>query len=104
MRVQIRVFPDELREIARALAERLNRATAPFKVVIPLKGWSSLDKEGRPLYDPEGNAAFTEELKKRINRKEAVKEVDLHLYTPEFARVLVEEFVVIFNEYKKSKS
>lgn len=104
MRVQIRVFPEELREIARAVAERLNRATAPFKVVIPLKGWSSLDKEGRPLYDPEGNAAFTEELKKRIHRKEAVKEVDLHLYTPEFARILVDEFVAIFDEYKKSIS
>jgi uncharacterized protein (UPF0261 family) len=104
MRVQVRVTPDELREIARAMAERLNRATAPFKVLIPLKGWSSLDRKGRPLYDPDGIAAFTEEIRKCINKKEAVEEVDLHLYTPEFARKLVDEFIVIFDEYKKLKS
>jgi uncharacterized protein (UPF0261 family) len=103
MRVQVRTSPDELRQIARVLAERLNKATAPFKVLIPLKGWSTLDMEGRPLYDPKGNAAFTEELKKWINKKEAVEEVDLHLYTPEFARKLVDEFVKIFKGYKKPK-
>jgi uncharacterized protein (UPF0261 family) len=59
--------------------------------------------EGRPLYDPKGNAAFTEELKKWLNKKEAVEEVDLHLYTPEFARKLVDEFVKLFKEHKQSK-
>ena len=103
MRVQVRLTPEELRQIARVMAERLNRATAPFRVLIPLKGWSSLDREGCALYDPEANAAFTEELKKWLNKKEAVKEVDLHLYTPEFARRLVDEFVAIFDEHKKTR-
>lgn len=104
MRVQVRATPEELRAMGRSVAERLNRATAPFTVLIPLKGWSNLDMEGLALYDPDGNAAFTEELKKWINKKEAVKEVDLHLYTPEFARLLVDEFVEIYEEHKKSKS
>jgi uncharacterized protein (UPF0261 family) len=103
MRVLVRTTPQELRQIARAMADRLNKAKAPFKVLIPLKGWSSVDKEGRALYDPKGNAAFTEELKKWLNKKEAVEEVNLHLYTPEFGRKLVDEFVKIFDEYKKSK-
>lgn len=102
MRVQVRTTPEELREIAREMAERLNRATAPFRVVIPLKGWSSLDKEGRGLYDPDANAVFAEELRKWLNKKEAVEEVDLHLYTPEFARKLVDAFVTVFNEHRSS--
>jgi uncharacterized protein (UPF0261 family) len=104
MRVQVRTTPDELRKIAQTMAERLNKATAPFKVLIPLRGWSSLDKEGRPLYDPAGNAAFAEELKKCLNKKEAVGEVDLHLYTPEFARRLVDAFVKLFSEHKTSSA
>lgn len=101
MRVMIRATHDELRQMGRAVAERLNIATAPFRVLIPLKGWSNLDIEGRPLYDPAGNAAFTEELKKWIKNKDAVEEVDLHLYTAEFGKKLVDAFVKVFNEHKK---
>jgi uncharacterized protein (UPF0261 family) len=103
MRVQIRATHDELRQMGREVAERLNIATAPFKVLIPLKGWSNLDIEGRSLYDPDGNAAFTAELKKWLNKKEAVEEVDMHLYTPEFGRKLVDAFVEIYDEHKKRK-
>ena len=54
-------------------------------------------------YDPEADAAFVKEFKAKINKKDAVKEVDLHLYTPEFAKLLVEEFLKLWDEYKKSK-
>lgn len=101
MRVMIRSTHDELRQMGREVARRLNIATAPFKVLIPLKGWSNLDIEGRSLYDPEGNAAFTEELKKCLDKKETVEEVDMHLYTPEFGRKLVDAFVEVYSEHKK---
>ncbi|MDP6927553.1 MAG: Tm-1-like ATP-binding domain-containing protein, partial [Rhodospirillales bacterium] len=53
---------------------------------------SSLDVEGHVIFDPEADAAFVERLKEKINDKSAIKEVDLQLYTPEFARVAVDEF------------
>ena len=62
----------------------------------PRKGWSSLDKEGRPIYDPQADAAFVERLKERLDEPGRVKELDLHLYTPEFARAAVDEFVRLF--------
>ena len=55
-----------------------------------------MDREGLPLHDLVSDAAFAERLKKKINNKDAVKEVDLHLYTPEFAKVAVEEFVRLY--------
>ncbi|MEE8395469.1 MAG: Tm-1-like ATP-binding domain-containing protein, partial [bacterium] len=96
LRVQVRTNPDELRQAADVIAERLNRYTGPFTFLIPLRGWSSLDMEGRPIYDPAADASFVERLKERIDDKSAVKEVDLHLYTDEFARAAVDEFVNLY--------
>jgi len=96
LRVQVRTSADELQQAADAIAERLNRARGPWTFLIPLKGWSSLDKEGRPIYDPVADAAFVARLKEKIACPGRIKEVDLHLYTPEFARVAVDEFIGLF--------
>lgn len=98
LRVQVRTTAEELRHAADVIAERLNQATGPFTFMIPLKGWSSLDKEGRPIYDPVADAVFVARLKEKLNNKAAVKEVDLHLYTPEFAAAVVDEFARLFRD------
>ncbi|CAG4883259.1 conserved protein of unknown function [Georgfuchsia toluolica] len=93
LRVQVRTTADELRQAADVIAERLNRAKGPWTFLVPLKGWSSLDKEGRPIYDPVADAAFVARLEEKLDDPARVKKVPLHLYTPEFARVAVDEFV-----------
>ncbi len=97
LRVQVRTTADELRQAADVVAERLNQAKGPFTFLVPTLGWSSLDKEGREIYDPVADAAFVERLKEKLDDKNAIKEVELHLYTPEFARVAVDEFVRLFD-------
>ena len=96
-RVQVRTTADELRQAADVIAERLNQCTGPFTFLLPLRGWSSVDNEGLPLYDPEANAAFHSRLRERINNKDAVRTVDQHLYTREFARTAVDEFLKLYN-------
>ena len=96
LRVQVRTTADELRQAADVIAERLNRAKGPWTFLVPLRGWSSLDREGRPIYDPVADAAFVTRLKERLADRSRVREVDLHLYTPEFARVAVDEFVRLY--------
>ena len=93
LRVQVRTTADELRQAADVIASRLNRAKGRWTFLVPLKGWSSLDKEGRPIYDPVADAAFVSRLKQQLLEPDRVREVDLHLYTPEFARVAVDEFL-----------
>jgi uncharacterized protein (UPF0261 family) len=96
LRVQVRTTAGELRQAADVIAAALNRARGPWTFMVPLKGWSSLDREGRPIYDPVADAAFVARLKERLDTPGRVKEVDLHLYTPEFARAAVDEFVRLF--------
>jgi uncharacterized protein (UPF0261 family) len=93
LRVQVRTTADELRQAADVIAERLNAARGEWTFLVPKKGWSSLDREGRSIYDPQADAAFVERLKQRLAEPARVKELDLHLYTPEFARAADDEFV-----------
>jgi uncharacterized protein (UPF0261 family) len=75
------------------MAARLNQSKGPFRFLIPLRGWSSIDREGRPTYDPAANAAFVARLREKLDDKDAIQEVDLHFYTPEFARIAVDELI-----------
>ena len=102
LRVQIRTNADELAQAADVIAERLNQSTGPFTFMVPLQGWSSLDREGCPIYDLEADAVFVDRLKEKIDDKSAVKEVNLHLYTPEFARAAVDEFKRLYELNKSS--
>jgi uncharacterized protein (UPF0261 family) len=96
LRVQVRTTAAELRRAAEVIAERLNQARGPWTFLVPLRGWSSLDREGRPIHDPAADAAFVARLRERLDRPERVRDVDLHLYTPEFARVAVDELARLF--------
>jgi uncharacterized protein (UPF0261 family) len=100
-RVQARTTPQELKEIAGEVARKLNRSRGPVIILIPLKGWSSLDKEGMPLYDAEADQAFVNELKVHLNPNIPLIELDLHLNTREFAEEAVKRFI---NLYKANKS
>jgi uncharacterized protein (UPF0261 family) len=101
-RVQARTTSQELREIAGEVARKLNQSKGPVTFVIPLQGWSSLDKEGMPLYDPEADQAFLDELRIHLAKKISLIELDLHLNTREFAEETVRQFTAIYEESSKA--
>jgi uncharacterized protein (UPF0261 family) len=101
VRVQVRTTADELRQAADVVAERLGRARGPWTFLVPLQGWSSLDREGKPMYDPAADAAFVARLEEKLARPERLKKVPLHLYTREFARVAVDELVALLGAVPK---
>ena len=100
LRIEVRTSAEELKQAADIVAERLNSSKAPCAVLIPLKGWSSLDREGAALYDPAANQSFVDRLKKKLNTDVPVVEVDLHLNTPEFGKEAVELFHKIYTPKK----
>ena len=100
LRIEVRTGPEELEQMAEIIANRLNCSSAPCAVLIPLKGWSSLDKEGIALYNPKADAFFTLALKRRLNPNIPVKEVDLHMNTPEFGRETVDLFKKIIKKIR----
>ena len=57
-RTWLRAAAEELRQVARAVARKLNKARGPVKVIVPRRGWSSVDCPGNPTYDPEEDLVF----------------------------------------------
>jgi uncharacterized protein (UPF0261 family) len=104
IRFMTRYEPDEMRQGARLYAEKLNHAKSPVKFVVPLQGWSNVDKPGSPLYRPEEDRIFFEELKAHLTREIPIEEVDCNLEDPRFARTLVENFNRMFKDTEKRKN
>jgi uncharacterized protein (UPF0261 family) len=97
IRAATRFNIEELKIGAKAYAEKLNIAKGPVSILIPLRGWSSIDRMGSILYNPEEDRVFVEELRRYLNPKIKIEEVDCNLEDPQFALALVEKFEVFQN-------
>lgn len=89
----VRATPQELAHIGKVVAKKLNLAKGPLKVFIPLKGFCAPDKEGLVLFDPEGNTAFINSLKKNLDKHVSIVEVNAHINDSEFIDLATEEFI-----------
>lgn len=94
----VRATPQELAHIGKVVAKKLNLAKGPLKVFIPLKGFCAPDKEGSELFDPEGNTAFINSLKKDLDKHIPIVEVNAHIDDPEFIDLATEEFIEIIKK------
>lgn len=100
LRVEVRTSAEECTQMARVIAERLNRATAPFLFLLPSQGWSSLDRDGAALWNPEADAAFVGELSSRLRDPSRLREVPGNLYTREFGLACADAFAEVWAESK----
>jgi len=91
-RTFIRFSEEELIQIADTMADKLNKARGPVKIVIPIGGWSAIDKRGTDFYDGELDRVFVSEFKKKLRPDIEVREVDADLDTLEFAQAVVKAF------------
>jgi uncharacterized protein (UPF0261 family) len=83
----MRTTPEECAEIGRITATKLNRASGPVTVLIPLQGVSAIDKIGAPFYSPEALDAYRRALKTSVSPTIRVVELDAHINDEGFAVV-----------------
>ncbi len=95
-RTWLRISPDELKQVAVAFAEKLNRSQGTVKIVIPLKGWSSVDIPGNPTYDPDEDQIFTENLRENLKPEIDILKVDANMEDQEFASAVTKLALDIF--------
>ena len=98
LRTWLRMSPRELKEVAALFAEKLNLSRGPVKLVIPLRGWSSVDAPGNATYDPQEDRIFTAELRKTLKKDIEVLEVDANMEDPGFAEALIKIALDMFKE------
>ncbi len=95
-RTWLRMSTDELRQVACVFAEKINRARGSVRLVVPLKGWSSVDREGNPTYAPDEDRIFIQELKAQLNPDIEIQEVNANMEEPAFAEALLEAALEVF--------
>jgi uncharacterized protein (UPF0261 family) len=90
-----RLNADEFRLIGETVGRKLNLAAGPVRVLIPVLGFSSLDRKGNIFCDPVADRAFIDSLKRALRDAIDVKEVDAHINDETFADVVANEFMKI---------
>jgi uncharacterized protein (UPF0261 family) len=94
----MRTTADENRQCAQWIAAKLNRAAAPFRILIPEKGVSALDAPGQPFQDPQADAALFDELESAVTPgpDRSIRRLPLHINDQAFARALVDDFLGLY--------
>ena len=98
----VRLTLDELKEVGKEIAQKLNEAKGPVKLFIPLNGFSFPDREGLPHWEPEGNQALIDALKENLSSSIPLVELNAHINDPEFIDPVVEEFMSMMKKHMTS--
>jgi uncharacterized protein (UPF0261 family) len=91
----VRLERDEMAELGRLIAGRLNEATGPVEVLAPTRGFSLADVEGGDLWFPEADAAFLDALGAALRPEIPLELVDAEVNDPELADLVAERYLVL---------
>jgi uncharacterized protein (UPF0261 family) len=89
----MRTTPEENRRIGEMLGAAASAAIGPVSVLLPLRGVSMLDAEGREFWDPAADRACFDAIRRTARPDVPVIEVDAHVNDPAFADRAVAELL-----------
>jgi len=84
--------PTERRAVAAELARKLKTAQGPVHFLLPTKGCNEWDREGGPLNDAEGLAAFCTEFQKEAPANISLETLDCHINDAPFVAAVLTQF------------
>ncbi len=84
--------PGERREVARELCRQMGTATGPVTFLLPKAGCHEWDRPGAPLNDPEGLAAFCDEMERACPENVELKALDCHINDAAFCETALSIF------------
>jgi uncharacterized protein (UPF0261 family) len=81
----VRATAAEALEIGARFAERVNEATGPTAVLLPLRGCSKYELPGGPFIDPEADAALFGAIRRGLRPDIPCRDIDANINDPAFA-------------------
>jgi uncharacterized protein (UPF0261 family) len=95
----MRTTAEEMAELGRRIARKLNGADGPTVLFVPLKGVSAIDVEGQPFHDAEADEALFAALREGIDSDRVeVHEVDADVNDPAFAVAMADRLHELVQE------
>jgi len=89
----VRLNGEEMAEVGREVARRLQHTRDDACFMIPTAGYDSYAVAGEGFHDPQADAAFVRELKKHLPKNVEVVERDTHIDDPAFATEAAERLI-----------
>jgi uncharacterized protein (UPF0261 family) len=86
----MRTTPEETAELGTIIAGKLNAATGPTTLALPLGGVSMLDVEGEDFYDPDADAALFDALRDALDDDVELLEFESDINDDAFAEAIAE--------------
>lgn len=81
----MRTTPEENASLGREIAQKASAASGPTALLLPLRGVSAIDADGKPFWWPEANAALFDAIRSHVEPSVKLIEHDLHINDPTFA-------------------
>jgi uncharacterized protein (UPF0261 family) len=81
----MRTTPEEMDRLGLELAQKASASSGPTAVMLPLRGVSAIDAEGKSFWWPEADAALFQSVRNWIAPNVELVELDLHVNDPAFA-------------------
>jgi uncharacterized protein (UPF0261 family) len=89
----VRIDGEEAARLGRVFAERVNAASGPVAVVLPLRGCSGYEAADGPFVDPSADAALFAAIRAALRPEIELREVDANLNDPAVADTILETFL-----------
>ncbi|MGR3540919.1 MAG: Tm-1-like ATP-binding domain-containing protein [Hasllibacter sp.] len=86
----VQCTPEEIRKCAHVLAAALSDGAGPARVVLPMGGFSSEDREGASIHSAKLRAVFAEALEGALPPAVPVRRIDAHVNDPAAADAAAE--------------
>ncbi len=91
--VLVRASSDEMAELGRIFAQKLNPAKGPVKMAIPLQGLSIPNVPEGVFWDPDADSRFIGELKQHLRTDIPIELYECHVNDPAFGEAVADLFI-----------
>jgi uncharacterized protein (UPF0261 family) len=99
----IRSRKEEMENIGKVMAEKLNKAKGPVKIIFPLKGFSfaNVHVDEKEFTDPESDRLLLETLRKELRSDIDIIECELHINDAAFANKAAHVYEELYAQKKE---
>ena len=99
----MRTTAGECAELGRRVARKLNAATGPVTLFVPLEGVSIIDAEGQPFHDPDADRALFDALRENLDENVEVREIEANVNDPEFATAMADRLHEHYESWSRDR-
>jgi uncharacterized protein (UPF0261 family) len=91
----MRTTPEENAQLGKIIADKLNAATGPTALLLPLRGVSMIDAEGQPFHDPDADTTLFDAIRSNLRDSVELVELDMHINDPAFGQAIADKLLTM---------